>query len=107
MTLDGAKYILASAHMKAGVQRLQNKFALAESCGNPISSDDQKTKLKALVDTHIAEWKTKVPKMTTMTNPKYKGFFETCVDLYNWCENRRKEGILQDNMVKKGVQCDL
>ncbi|CAM6093907.1 unnamed protein product [Calypogeia fissa] len=107
MTLDGAKYILASAHIKAGVQRLQSKFALVESSGHPISSADQKSELKALVDTHIGEWKMKVPKMATVTNPEYEGFFKTCVDLYNWCERTRREGVLQDNQVKKGVQCEL
>ncbi|CAM6094612.1 unnamed protein product [Calypogeia fissa] len=94
MTLDGAKYILASDYIKAGVQRLQSKFALVELSGNPISSADQKIELKALVDTHIAEWKTKVSKMATVTNPEYEGFFETCINLYNWCEKTRKEGIL-------------
>ncbi|CAM6123783.1 unnamed protein product [Calypogeia fissa] len=107
MILDGAKYILAFAHIKAGVQQAQSKFSLAKSSGNPISSDDQKAELKALVDTYIGEWKTKVPKMTTVTNPEYEGFFEMCVDLYNWCEITRKEGILQDDQVKKSVQCSL
>ncbi|CAM6084806.1 unnamed protein product [Calypogeia fissa] len=107
MTLDGCKYVLASAHIKAGIQRLQSKFALAKASGSPVSKDDQRTELKAVVKTHIDEWKTKVPKMATMTNPEYEGFFEKCVDLYNWCEKTRKEGQLEDDQVKKNVQCGL
>ncbi|CAM6094057.1 unnamed protein product [Calypogeia fissa] len=76
MTLDGCKYILASAHIKAGVQRLHSKFAFAHGSGQPISNEDQMVDLKAIVETHIAEWKTKVLKMATITNQEYIGFFE-------------------------------
>ncbi|CAM6094031.1 unnamed protein product [Calypogeia fissa] len=107
MTLDGTKYVLASAHIKAGIQRLQSKSAIAEVSGSPISSDDQRTELKSVVKMHIDEWKTKVSKMVTVMNPEYKGFFDKCVDLYNWCEKTRKEGHLQDDQVKKNVQCGL
>ncbi|CAM6107529.1 unnamed protein product [Calypogeia fissa] len=104
MTLEGAKYILASAHIRAGVERLQTKFATSET---PYSEDEQKAKLKSIVETHVGEWKIKVPKMATVTNPELEGFFEKCVELYNWCEKTRKEGHLKDNPVKKGVQCGV
>ncbi|CAM6096076.1 unnamed protein product [Calypogeia fissa] len=104
MTLDGAKYILALAHIKAGVERLQTKFSHTDEI---VPEEEQKRELKLLVDTHIGEWQTKVPKMASVTNPEYKGFFEKCVELYNWCEKTRKEGHLKDDAVNKGVQCGL
>ncbi|CAM6082146.1 unnamed protein product [Calypogeia fissa] len=104
MTLEGAKYILASAHIRAGVERLQTKFATSKT---PFSEEEQQEQLKSVVETHVAEWKIKVPKMATVTNPELEGFFDKCVSLYNWCEKTRKEGHLKDDNIKKGVQCGL
>ncbi|CAM6128920.1 unnamed protein product [Calypogeia fissa] len=44
MTLDGAKYILVSSHIKAGVEGLQSKFTFVEGSGQPISTEDQMVK---------------------------------------------------------------
>ncbi|CAM6123649.1 unnamed protein product [Calypogeia fissa] len=104
MTLEGAKYILASAHIRPGVERLQTKFATSET---PYSEEEQKAELKSIVERHVGEWKIKVPKIATVTNPELEGFFEKCVGLYNWCEKTRKEGQFKDDPVKKGVQCGL